>query len=791
MKHTTKAQVLAQLAPELKIFQVPEFTFLTVQEFEENKMGYLASLPDKFGAQSLVVRSSAEDEDGISQSNAGAYHSVLDVNASDSLGLFNAAESVIASYKKNGKVSDRDEIIFQAMVKESEMSGVIFTHDLNFGAPYYVVNYDDVSGLTNTVTSGAGEYANRTLYVHRGATSRIRSERFRKLIKAVQELEEVLGNEFLDIEFAMGTGLQLYLLQVRSIPTQVRTKHSITHLIELKLEDIEKKIKARLEPIPGVAGRTTVFGQMPDWNPVEMIGRVPRALSYSLYKTLITDQVWSRARERMGYASPNEQSLMISLAGHPFIDTRLSFHSYLPADLPDSIANKLVDAWVSRLRNNPELHDKVEFEIAVTIYSFDINEKLDYLLENTLTSNELEIFRDSLLRLTLPLLQGVGDGSISAAMSKVEILARQQFSSQTCPTSLVPMISDCITFGTEPFAILARHGFIAKTLLLSLVTKGILSASEIAFFQSGIRTVASELVEDIGRLQSGNIDHGAFMEIYGHLRPGSYDILSPCYRRMEDLYFTDGAGIKRGVQDDSNFDLSEEQRASIDSLLKNLGLKGFNSYQFFDYCASAISGREYGKFIFTRSISAMLELIADFGEERALSREDMSHVPLEELLKYTQGDSKSLVRERLLAVSKREAYNHELNSMIRLPQVLFDEAGVRVIPFQVSHPNFITSRKISSSAVYLNSSQNIPSIEGCIVMIEGADPGYDWIFAKGIAGLITKYGGANSHMAIRCAEFGVPAAIGCGEQRFEACLLANRITLDCSTGLIVPMYLEG
>ena len=47
-----------------------------------------------------------------------------------------------------------------------------------------------------------------------------------------------------------------------------------------------------------------------------------------------------------------------------------------------------------------------------------------------------------------------------------------------------------------------------------------------------------------------------------------------------------------------------------------------------------------------------------------------------------------------------------------------------------------------------------------IVLIEGADPGYDWIFTTRFVGLITKFGGANSHMAIRCAEMQIPAAIG-------------------------------
>mgnify|MGYP001250565453 CR=1 FL=1 len=99
-----------------------------------------------------------------------------------------------------------------------------------------------------------------------------------------------------------------------------------------------------------------------DWNPAEMIGRAPRALSMSLYRRLITDDAWRVAREAMGYAVPIGQPLMVSLAGQPFIDVRLSFHSYLPASLPPSIAEKLVDVWIKRLCEKPELHDKVEWD---------------------------------------------------------------------------------------------------------------------------------------------------------------------------------------------------------------------------------------------------------------------------------------------------------------------------------------------------------------------------------------------------------------------------------------------
>ena len=53
---------------------------------------------------------------------------------------------------------------------------------------------------------------------------------------------------------------------------------------------------------------------------------------------------------------------------------------------------------------------------------------------------------------------------------------------------------------------------------------------------------------------------------------------------------------------------------------------------------------------------------------------------------------------------------------------------------------------------------------------------FDWIFTFKIKGLITKFGGAASHMAIRCAEFQIPAAIGCGEIIFNELLKQKKNT---------------
>ena len=71
------------------------------------------------------------------------------------------------------------------------------------------------------------------------------------------------------------------------------------------------------------------------------------------------------------------------------------------------------------------------------------------------------------------------------------------------------------------------------------------------------------------------------------------------------------------------------------------------------------------------------------------------------------------------------------------------------------------------------------NLKDCIVAIENADPGYDYLFAMGIAGLITAFGGPNSHMAIRASEFNIPAVMGVGKETFNSFKADYPITINC------------
>ena len=77
-----------------------------------------------------------------------------------------------------------------------------------------------------------------------------------------------------------------------------------------------------------------------------------------------------------------------------------------------------------------------------------------------------------------------------------------------------------------------------------------------------------------------------------------------------------------------------------------------------------------------------------------------------------------------------------------------------------------------------------PEMIDAIVAIETPDPGYDWLFAHRLAGLVTAYGGEFSHMGVRCSEFGMPAVLGCGPTAFARIASASAVRIDADAGAV-------
>jgi phosphoenolpyruvate-protein kinase (PTS system EI component) len=124
-----------------------------------------------------------------------------------------------------------------------------------------------------------------------------------------------------------------------------------------------------------------------------------------------------------------------------------------------------------------------------------------------------------------------------------------------------------------------------------------------------------------------------------------------------------------------------------------------------------------------------------------------------------------------------------VTELVDLPPLIKDVYDFYCFERLSSQPNFVTTKKTLANICVLESN-NIKDLTDKIILIPQADPGYDWLFGQKIAGLITKYGGANSHMAIRAAEIGLPAAIGVGEKLYEEISGMRSLELDCSSHII-------
>ena len=144
------------------------------------------------------------------------------------------------------------------------------------------------------------------------------------------------------------------------------------------------------------------------------------------------------------------------------------------------------------------------------------------------------------------------------------------------------------------------------------------------------------------------------------------------------------------------------------------------------------------------------------------------------------GPKKKNILESEIKTNKK---NYKILEKILLPDIIFEENDIYSFDQKQIKGNYITNKDVTSKIFDLEKTKSIKNIKNKIVLIENADPGYDYLFSYNIKGLITKYGGVNSHMSIRCLELGIPSIIGIGEKNFETMRKSNKIHIDCSQGI--------
>ncbi len=790
---STKANTLRTLQPLVKKSRIEKSFVFTISDWHNKEDEIYKHIKEEFDSERIVIRSSAINEDTFHSSMAGCFYSELNVPANDRKRIGNCVNRIIKSYKEKEMNELANQILVQKQTTGIKLSGVLLTRTLENYSPYYVINYDDKTQATDSVTKGI---EGKVIYINRFSNPEYYPSEMKSLMEAVKEIEIIIPNIALDIEFAIDKNDNVIIFQVRPIATNNYASYIEDNVFHNKLNEIKAFFRRLSQIKKHLGGSTTYFGDMPDWNPAEIIGDNPNYLDYSLYDYIITDSVWHQARTSQYYYNVNPAKLVIRFGNKPYIDCRNTFNSFIPKNISIKLRHKLVNFYLEKLKRNPHLQDKVEFDIVFTCYDFYIEERLKELLSYGFKKSDIRKLKNELLELTNKLIKESKE-SIKKDIDGIKRLKDIRIEVKKIITSTKPspkeyvrnakkLLDSCKEHGTLQFSRLARLAFIGKILLKSLVKKKVISEIFYHSFLESISTVATQLNYDFNNFISGKMSKKSFLEKYGHLRPGTYDINSQRYDLNPNILHANISthSLKNNKK---YFNVNKKIYDDIKNVLKEHKMD-FSSEYFLDFVKEAIEKREFSKFEFTKNLSDAIELIAQAGILLGFTREEMSQLSFETIfkaLKLNEDETKKLWKQKI----QSNLQERKINNKLKLPPIIFSERDFDIVTYYDARPNFITQKKVKGAVINLDnvSSSNVPQLDGRVVILEKGDPGYDWIFTKNPLALITKYGGVASHMSIRCAEFGIPAAIGCGNIIFDMAKNAKMLYMDCALGKIMPL----
>ncbi len=758
-----KSNTLALLAPHLKGATVPPFLTISCHEWREDSCAAVQACVKSLNGDRYAVRSDAHGEDGALGSQAGRFLSILDVPAT---ALSDAIDRVFNSMPGHAK----DKVIVQHMVNEVMFAGVASTHRISDGAPWFCIEL----AAKDCVAVTAGRASGRMYAIARNApvdfvVPGIVPAEVLAPLSLVREIEQLIGDpQGFEIEFAVSSASpdapsQVHLLQARPITVPpMQPSFSATQATST-LPDLNFLQEA--DSCQMVKGRATVLSLMSDWNPAELIGCHPRPLSLSLFEHLVSDSTWWQARATLGYAQVPAAGLALlhPLAGRPWVDVRRSANSLLPAGLPASIATYLIDHWIENLRQHPERHDKVEFTVFRTVKDFYSMDEVRRRWAPGLVRTDLALWDRKLGQIGRELVNRSESSPLMLHLATIDALHRCTLSGLTWPA----LLHNC-KLAAFAFSVLARLAFVAQAQLQSAIVRGAVDVARAMQLRASARSTPV-----LNQIQGNEAD---LWQMHGSMRPGSFDITQLTW--AEQAWDTPPST----ASSDTHFSFSAVEHRAMSSLLRDAHYD-LTPEQWLAFAQDASRAREWGKFVLGRQLSACLDGIAGTMSAEGLDREQASWLSLAQIDAGLALDSTrrpAFWREQIGQASSSYAAQAQVIVSPVLRQtsdrLLADSLGIM--------PNFI-GRQVAQGRIAVLDAKHArptPELTNAIVVIDKADPGFDWLFHCKIAGLITAWGGANSHMAIRCAEFKLSAAIGCGEAVLRQANRASYGRIDPQAG---------
>ena len=764
LKMSTKADNLIILRDHAYKSYIEDLVIITVGQYRQSKLQTYHVVHEFFHGDSIVVRSSFSGSK--KESTDIKCMSVLGVDCNNMDEVCSAITAVYESYI-DGDITDdaleqiKDEqILIQRYTKNIVMSGVVFTRDIIYNRPYYMINYEINSGETQEL----GGERSRTRWIAKNVSREFVDERFTKLLTAVREIEEIYNTyEALDIGFAIDKNERIVIFRVRQLSSLDGRGHSMSDK-----EFVDTKSFAKCSYLD----TNHVLSDKAFWNPKEAIGNNPRPLDYSLYREILTSGIWNIPLKKLGYEEVPDE-LMYKIGNKPYISVNNCAIGLTPRGLNQMLRYKLNDYYEKSLMEDKSLHDRVELDLIFNYYDFETDERLKLLLQEGFDENDISTLKEKLFGLTCDAIKNFSrynreDKEKIKTLTGIRHAIRDMSPlKETNVMKLYKYIGELVeavtNYGTPQYALQSRYVIMAKQLLKSLVTKGYFSEEYMKEFTDSIYTVATEFENDLYRMSCGELPREEFDRMYGHLRLGTYDIRTECYRDMnfdmEDVTFNRRENCEKTLDEDI-------LARALSDIGFDISAKDFNSF-----VSESIRDSEYFKYEIHKTISLILDLIAAIGENIGIAREDMSYLEISELMSYHSRDS------YLQVIHDRRKMYHA-NTYLVLPEVIYGVGDIDVIEVDENNPCFITHKNTVAEKVNLDTEID-RDLSGKIVLLTKADSEHEWIFKKNIAGLITKYGETSSQTSILCAQYNIPAAIGCGEQLYQKVLTMKKIELNC------------
>ena len=720
---------------------VANHTDIEIPYFRELSLKDLVNINEILNdfSEEIMIRSNSSNEDLESFSNAGKYLSIGPISKERISDIKESWNQVLNSYEK-----DTDNtVILQDYVKNSKSVSVLTSFKVGTDSLYR--SFSIYNGPeTDAVTSGKYNRI-KNFYVHRSINKLPKKyDEYSIYLKILTKLEDLFGNKHLDIEMVINNNSSPLLLQVRPLMERKVNKDLIFE--EKKI--IEKNIK-KYETLKDTTddrfGINRIFSNMSDMNPAEMIGKKPDNVAFGLYKFMFTDSTWNIQRGEFGYRKYKPAKLMELFNNVAYINVNHSLNSFLTRSLQVESCEKIIQYQLQKLKENPHLHDSIEFNISRSSYVFDTEDEFAFEYKNIISPKEIEKWHRDLIEI---------DSFNKSTLEKNNATILKAFSLldgnfKYSKKENIKFIRDNMAL---PFTHHSRLGFVYFAQLNNLLRKEVITEAQKNSLLLSVKSISTKMKSDAYQVKVGKQSLNNFLDTYGHIRAGNYNLSSSNLKN--NLEFTELL-VQNSERQDENISLQKVVFSNIDKYFE-LNNISYTASAWVEMFQTAIATRENSKFYYTKGIDGILNEI----------KENISDEEFFQLLN--------------IEFNEENTINLNLKNTL-MPDLISSSDDFYLYEEMSKDGNYIGQGRVSGEVLLLdNYSNRHYDLDNKIVAIPAADPGWDWIFNYKIKSLITQYGGPNSHMAIRCAEHNIPAVLGVGESNFSMISTSQSLSIDFS-----------